>query len=272
MMERIELRRVLAIGGSDSGGGAGIQGDIKTGAALGVDVATVITAITAQNSVGVQAVEPVPLEMVQAQIASVCSDIPPHAVKLGMMHDAARVRAVVGSIRQYKLGNIVCDPVLASTSGTILLHREGMEVLVSALPLFTLLTPNVTEAAALTGKRIETHSDLVTAGYALLDLGAHAVLMKGGHLDGNEATDVLLQREHSGLMYFSFPRIRTSNDHGTGCVLATSIASGLAKGLDLPEAVAAGRDFIDAALRQSTGLRNGAGRGSMDLVVHKALS
>lgn len=270
-MERIELRRVLAIGGSDSGGGAGIQGDVKTGTALGVDVATVITAITAQNSVGVQAVEPVPLGICRAQISSVCSDLPLHAIKLGMLCDGARVRVVIDAIQRYRLNNIVCDPVLSSTSGTILLDRGGMEALVSALPLLTVLTPNAIEAAALTGERIETQSHLVTAGYALLDLGARAVLMKGGHLDGKESTDVLLRRDHSGLMYFSFPRIKTSNDHGTGCALATAIASGLAKGFELPRAVAAGRDFVQSALLRSIQLRNGAGRGSMDLLPNRAL-
>jgi hydroxymethylpyrimidine/phosphomethylpyrimidine kinase len=126
MMERIELRRVLAIGGSDSGGGAGIQGDIKTGAALGVDVATAITAVTAQNSVGVQAVESVPLNIFRAQISSVCSDLPLHATKLGMLCDGARVRVVIHAIQRYRLHNIVCDPVLSSSSGTILLDREGV--------------------------------------------------------------------------------------------------------------------------------------------------
>jgi len=270
-MERIELRRVLAIGGSDSCGGAGIQGDIKTGAAFGVDVATAITAITAQNSMGVQAVEPVPLNVFRAQISSVCSDIRLHGVKLGMLYDGARVRAVTDAILEHKLENVVCDPVLASTSGTILLDRDGVDALIAALPLFALLTPNALEATALTGKRIETQSDLVMAGYALLDLGARAVLMKGGHLDGYESTDVLLQRERSGLMYFSFPRIRTSNDHGTGCALATSIASGLARGLDLPKAVATGRDFVQGALLRSIQLRNGAGRGSLDLLRNSAL-
>ena len=271
MIEGIELRRILAIGGSDSGGGAGIQADIKTGAALGVDVATALTAITAQNSVGVQAVESVPLNVLRAQISSVCSDIPIHAIKLGMLCDGARVRVVIDAIERYRLNNIVCDPVIASTSGTLLLDRDGVETLVAAFPLFALLTPNALEATALTGKTIATDSDLLEAGYALLDLGAHAVLMKGGHLDGKASTDLLLQRGTSEPMYFSAPRIRTRNDHGTGCVLATSIASALAMGLELPEAVAAGRDFVQGALLRSIQLRNGAGRGSMDLLPNRAL-
>ena len=127
MTERMELRRVLSVGGSDSGGGAGIQADVKTGTALGVDVATVISAITAQNSLGVQALEPVPLGMFRAQISSVCSDIPVHAVKLGMLYDGPRVRVVIDAIRQYAWDNIVCDPVLVSTSGTPLLDQDGLK-------------------------------------------------------------------------------------------------------------------------------------------------
>src|SRR3954464_9164318 len=143
MSERTELRRVLAIGGSDPSGGAGIQADMKAGTAMGVDVATAISTITAQNSLGVQALEAVPLDVFRAQISSVCSDIPVHAVKLGMLYDAPRVRIVIDALRRYAWDNIVCDPVLLSTSGTPLLDQEGLKTLVSALPLFTLLTPNV---------------------------------------------------------------------------------------------------------------------------------
>lgn len=271
MIEPIELRRVLAIGGSDSGGGAGIQADIKTGAALGVDVATAITAITAQNSVGVRAVEPVNLDLFGAQISSVCSDIPLHATKLGVLCDGAHVRVVIDAIQRYRLTNIVCDPVIASTSGTILLDRGGVEALIAAFPLFALLTPNVLEAAALTGKEIASDSDLLEAGSALLNLGVQAVLMKGGHLNGRESTDLLLRKGTSDPVYFSAPRIETRNDHGTGCVLATSIASALAMGLELPAAVAAGRGFVQGALFRSIQLQNGLGRGSMDLVSHRAL-
>jgi hydroxymethylpyrimidine/phosphomethylpyrimidine kinase len=265
MTERMELRRVLTIGGSDSGGGAGIQADVKTGTALGVDVATVISAITAQNSLGVQALEPVPLGMFRAQISSVSSDIPVHAVKLGMLYDGLRARVVIDAIRHYAWDNIVCDPVLVSTSGAPLLDQDGLEVLVSALPLFTLLTPNVPEVVAMTGKSVATESDLIEAGHALLDLGARAVLLKGGHLDGDKCTDVLLRKGISEPTYFSSGRMHTRNDHGTGCALATAIASGLAAGSELPKAVSKGQEFVQGALRRSIQLRNGSGRGSMDL-------
>jgi hydroxymethylpyrimidine/phosphomethylpyrimidine kinase len=265
MTRQNELRRVLTIGGSDSAGGAGIQADVKTGTALGVDVATVISAITAQNSLGVQALEPVSLDMFRTQISSVSSDIPVHAVKLGMLYDELRVRLVIDAIRQFEWDNIVCDPVLVSTSGTPVLDQDGLKVLVSALPLFTLLTPNVPEVVAMTGKIVATESDLIEAGHALMDLGTRAVLLKGGHLNGDKSTDILLQKGISEPTYFSSRRVHTRNDHGTGCALATAIASGLATGIDLPKAVSKGREFVQGALRRSIHLRNGSGRGSMDL-------
>ncbi|MHB1021870.1 MAG: bifunctional hydroxymethylpyrimidine kinase/phosphomethylpyrimidine kinase [Acidobacteriaceae bacterium] len=266
MTERIELPRLLAIGGSDSSGGAGIQADIKTGAALGVDVSTAITAVTAQNSLGVQAVEPVPVEMLRAQLASVCSDIPPHAVKLGMLYDAARVKVVAEAIATYSLRNVVCDPVLVSTSGTTLLDAEGSEQLLSMLQHFTLFTPNAIEAAALAGISVHDSADLLAAGRILLERGANAVLLKGGHFAGGESTDVLLQKHSPEPLFFPAPRIVTRNDHGTGCVLASAIAAGLASGFDIAQAVARGCTFVHAALQRSIHLRTGLGRGSMNLL------
>lgn len=184
--------------------------------------------------------------MFRAQISSVCSDIPVHAVKLGMLYDGLRVRVVIDAIRQYAWDNIVCDPVLVSSSGTPLLDRDGLTGLISALPLFTLLTPNVPEVVAMTGKSVATESDLIEAGHSLLDLGARAVLLKGGHLDGHKSTDILLQNGISEPTYYSSCRMHTRNDHGTGCALATALASGLAAGIDLPEAVSKSRDFVGA--------------------------
>ncbi len=265
-MDRAELPRLLTIGGSDSCGGAGIQADIKTGAALGVDVSTAITAITAQNSLGVQSVEPVSIEMLRAQIASVCSDLPPHAVKLGMLYDAARVEVVAQAIRTHELRNVVCDPVLVSTSGTTLLEPRTGELLLSMLPLFTLFTPNAMEAAALTGLTVHNSSDLLAAGRLLLDKGANAVLLKGGHLGGSDSTDVLLQAPSPKPIFLRFSRIDTRNDHGTGCVLASAIAAALARGTELVEAVRSGCAFVHAALQRSEHLSSGAGRGSMNLL------
>lgn len=266
-MDRAELPRLLAIGGSDSCGGAGIQADIKTGAALGVDVATVITAVTAQNSLGVNAVEPVSIEMLRAQIASVCSDLPPHAVKLGMLYDAARVEVVAQAMKTYELRNVVCDPVLVSTSGATLLDPRGSELLLSLLPFFTLFTPNAMEAAALTKIPVRNTSDLLSAGRVLLDKGANAVLLKGGHLGGSDSTDVLIQAPSLEPIFLRSSRIETRNDHGTGCVLASATACALARGMDLVEAVRSSCAFVQAALQRSAHLLNGAGRGSMNLLL-----
>lgn len=267
MINRTELPRLLAIGGSDSSGGAGIQADIKSGAAFGVDVSTAITAITAQNSLGIQALGPVPLKILRAQLASVCSDVPPHAAKLGMLYDAARLEVVAEAISAYQLRNVVCDPVLVSTSGTALLDWAGRKVLMSMLPLFTLFTPNAVEAAELTGIAVLNFSDLIAAGNFLIESGANAVLVKGGHLCGSESTDVLIQKNSLEPVFFSAPRIETRNDHGTGCVLASAIASGLAKGVELSLAVSSACEYVGTALRRSVHLSNGMGRGSMNLIL-----
>jgi hydroxymethylpyrimidine/phosphomethylpyrimidine kinase len=257
------LPRMLAIGGSDSCGGAGIQADIKTGMALGVEVSTAITAITAQNSLGVQKIRPVSTALLTAQIDSVCEDIPPAAIKLGMLFDAARLRIVGKTLLKYRVPYVVCDPVLVSTSGRVLLNEAGRRVLMELLPLVTLLTPNAEEAALLSGCEVRTPEEYLNAGRILLDRGASAVLLKGGHMGGEESSDILLQRYDAVPLSFSAPRIETHNDHGTGCVLASAIASGLAQGMTLVEAVGKARDFVQQALTRSTGIWNGNGRGGM---------
>ena len=257
------LPRVLAIGGSDSSGGAGIQADIKTGMALGVEVATAITAITAQNSLGVQKIMPVPIAMLAAQIRSVCEDTPPAAIKLGMMVDAARIRTVINTLRTYNTRHVVCDPVLASTSGRVLLDGAGQRELFKLLPWVTLLTPNADEVAILTGRTVRSLQEYLDAGRILLDRGAAAVLLKGGHRGGDESCDLLLQRSDPSPIFFSAPRIATHNDHGTGCVLASAIAAGLAKGLTLVDAIDKARDYVQQALIRSSSVWNGKGRGGM---------
>lgn len=261
-----ELVRMLAIGGSDSCGGAGIQADIKTGAALGVEVTTAITAVTAQNSLGVQQLGPVPEDLLRAQIVSVVTDIRPHAVKLGMLFDAARVNIVGEALCEFRLAPVVCDPVLASTSGRALLDDAGKEAIKSLLPLVALLTPNANEAAALTGRKVSNADQYLDAGRALLDLGARAVLLKGGHMDGDNSSDALLDGNDRPPTWYSRPRIRTRNDHGTGCVLASAITAELAKGHALSDAVTNAREFVQQALVRSAVLWHGAGHGGMDLV------
>jgi hydroxymethylpyrimidine/phosphomethylpyrimidine kinase len=263
---REEWFRLLAIGGSDSCGGAGIQADIKTAARLGVDTATVVTAVTAQNSLGVHSLWAVPEGLVAAQLESVCSDTPLHAVKLGMLCDGPRVRLVAAAIDRYGLDPVVCDPVLASTSGRRLLDDEGRQELLALLPRLTLLTPNAVEAALLSGREVHNAATLLDAGRALLDLGAAAVLLKGGHICGEESTDFLLLGSQTEPIRYPAPRVDTRNDHGTGCVLASAIAAGLARGLCLDDAVARAKAFLQQALRQSASLWNGGGRGGMALV------
>jgi len=258
-----EWPRMLAIGGSDSCGGAGIQADIKTGMALGVEVSTAITAITAQNSLGVQKITPVSTAMLAAQIGSVCEDIPPAVIKLGMLFDAARLGIVRKALLEYRVSYVVCDPVLVSTSGRVLLNEAGRKALMKLLPLVTLLTPNADEAALLSGREVRTTEEYISAGRILMDRGASAVLLKGGHMSGEESSDYLLQRDDAAPLCFSAPRIETRNDHGTGCVLASAIAAGLAQGMTLAEAVGKARDFVQHALTRSSGIWNGSGRGGM---------
>jgi hydroxymethylpyrimidine/phosphomethylpyrimidine kinase len=263
---RQELFRLLAIGGSDSCGGAGIQADIKTAARFGVDAATVITAVTAQNSLGVQSFRAVPEALVAAQLKSVCSDLPPHAVKLGMLCDGPRVRLVAEAIDRYALRQVVCDPVLASTSGRRLLDDEGRDELIALLPRVALLTPNAVEAALLSGRDVSSSASLLDAGRALLDLGVPAVLLKGGHMGGDQSADFLLLGPESRPIPYPAPRVLTRNDHGTGCVLACAIAAGLARGVSLVEAIAGAKAFLQQVLKASIPLWNGGGRGGMALV------
>lgn len=260
------LPRILAIGGSDSCGGAGIQVDVKTGMALGVEVSTAITAVTAQNTLGVQKIAAISLAMLTAQIDSVCQDTPPAVMKLGMLVDAARVQVVVDAIRKYAPAGVVCDPILASTSGRTLLDENGRRTLIRLFPFMTLLTPNAQEAAILSGRRAETQTELFDAVHALQDQGASSVLLKGGHTGGNESADALFLLNQTSPLWFSAPRIETRNDHGTGCVLATAIAAFLARGSTLVEAVGCARKFVQQALARSASYHNGNGRGGMLLV------
>jgi hydroxymethylpyrimidine/phosphomethylpyrimidine kinase len=262
---RAELARLLTIGGSDCSGGAGIQADVKTGALLGAEVSAVVTAITAQNSRGVRGVWPVPVAMLRAQLQSVCEDLPPHAVKLGMLWGASHVEAIAEAIVHHELKNIICDPVLVSSSGTVLLDEAGREALHALMPRIFLLTPNAMEAAVLSGRNIGSWNEFVDAGKALLDCGLHAVLLKGGHMQGAEATDVLLAHENSEPVFFRAPRIDTRNDHGTGCVLASAIAAELTKGNNLIASIAAAKAFLQQALQKAAATWNGNGRGGMKL-------
>jgi hydroxymethylpyrimidine/phosphomethylpyrimidine kinase len=250
----------LVVGGSDSGGGAGIQADLKTIVVMGGYAASAITALTAQNTLGVFEVMGVPARMVAAQIDAVLSDIGADVIKTGMLYNAS-VTAVVAE-RCSKLAphtQVIVDPVVVSSTGHELLSAEGREVLIEQLlPHAALVTPNVPEACLLTGLTIETVSDFSAAVDWLLARGAGAVLLKGGHLVGDTVVD-LLRTADGDEVRFESERVDTRSTHGTGCTLASGIAAGVAEGLTLRDAVARARDFVIQALQQAPGLGKGVG-------------
>ena len=250
--------RVLIVAGSDSGGGAGIQADIKTVTMLGGYAATAIAALTVQNTLGVTDVHAVPPAFVQAQMRAVLDDIGADAVKTGMLGDAAMVEAVADVLAAHLATPLVVDPVMVAKGGARLLDEAAVgAVKARLLPLASLLTPNTPELEALTGMAIGNEAEAVAAGRSLVAAGARAVLVKGGHLPGDEVIDWLLTAEDEHR--FASPRIATRHTHGTGCTLASAIACGLAKGLSLPDAVAAGRAYVQSAIRAAPGFGQGHG-------------
>jgi hydroxymethylpyrimidine/phosphomethylpyrimidine kinase len=252
--------RVLVVAGSDSGGGAGIQADIKTITMLGAFATTAVTALTAQNTLGVEEVLPIEPRFVALQMKSVLSDIGTDAIKTGMLGSARVVEAVADVCEGLGFGvPLIIDPVMVAKGGARLLDKGAHDALVlRLLPLASLVTPNVPEAEILTGMRIETPSDLERAAEALLALGPSAVLMKGGHLAGDTIVDVL--RTADGEAYrFEGPRLVSRSTHGTGCTLASAIAAGVAEGLTLQGAVARAREYVVQAIRLAPGLGKGHG-------------
>lgn len=256
--------RVLSIAGSDSGGGAGVQADLKTFSALGCYGMTAITAITAQNTLGVRAIHGIPPDMLRAQIDAVVEDIGVDAVKIGMLHSPEVVAVVVDAIRRHRLPHVVLDPVMVATSGDRLMADETVQVLVRDLfPLATVVTPNLDEAALLLGYPIAGIEALDAAVRALLALGAPAALLKGGHLPGNEVVDVLAL-PCGTLKHLRSLRIATHNGHGTGCTLSSAIAAHLALGHALPHAVARARAYILGAIHAGAAVRTGQGQGPLN--------
>ena len=254
------LGRVLIIAGSDSGGGAGIQADIKTVTVLGGYAATAITAVTVQNTLGVTGVHPIPLEVIEAQARAVLDDIGADVVKTGMLGDPPTVELVARLIAEAGVPAVV-DPVMIAKGGAPLLAQAAVAAVRERLvPQAALLTPNAPEAAALTGQPVETTDDLRRAGEALLAAGAKAVLMKGGHVPGDRVVDVLMTP--AGETVFETERIETRHTHGTGCTLASACATGMAQGLPLTEAVARAWAYVQEAMLRAPGL--GKGHGPLD--------
>jgi hydroxymethylpyrimidine/phosphomethylpyrimidine kinase len=247
----------LTIAGSDSGGGAGIEMDLKVFGALGVFGACAITALTAQNTAGVRGAWEVPAEFVAAQIEAVLDDMPVGAAKTGMLSSEAVVRAVVEVVRRRRLAPLIVDPVVVAKDGTHLLSEGGVAAIRDELvPLATVLTPNIPEAAALLDEKIESAEDLARAAAKLRALGCTWVVVKGGHLSGPEVTDLLLGPD--GEQALTSPRITGGPFHGTGCALSAAIAASLARGHSIPEAVKAARVFVQQLLHQAHALGRGA--------------
>ena len=257
--------RVLVIAGSDSGGGAGIQADIKAITALGGYAATAVTALTAQNTLGVHGVLPVPPDFVRAQMRVVLDDIGADAIKTGMLGDADTIVAICEELPARAAGiPLVVDPVMVAKGGARLLADEALAALRARLiPLASLLTPNLPEAETLLGISIGDAAAMPAAAEALRSLGAAAALLKGGHLPGDEIVDVLATA--AGVVEFRSPRIATRHTHGTGCTLASAIAAGLAQGMKLHDAVVRARAYVQAALRAAPGF--GAGHGPLNHAV-----
>jgi hydroxymethylpyrimidine/phosphomethylpyrimidine kinase len=252
----------VTIAGSDSGGGAGIQADLKTFAAMGVYGASVIAALTAQNTRGVTAIHDVPAEFITAQMEAVFSDLHPGAVKIGMLGNAAAIDAVANGLEHYHAHNVVLDPVMIASSGDKLLRDDAIEALRKLIARARVITPNLPEAAALLGEAQAGNEDEMRAqAQKLLALGAEAVLIKGGHGSGPESVDLLLE----GVTYtrFAVPRIDTKNTHGTGCTLSSAIAAGLAKKLLLVDAVSDAKAYVSAAIAAADQLKIGSGHGPL---------
>lgn len=251
----------LTIAGSDSGGGAGIQADLKTFSALGVFGCSAIASLTAQNTLGVQGVLPIPPAFVQQQIHSVMSDINVGAIKSGMLATLEIIAAVAESLSAYPQIPFVLDPVMVATSGDRLLAEDAIQTLIEKLlPLATLITPNLHEAAVLLNvPTAQNLAEMQVQGEKIIALGARAVLMKGGHTDGEHATDLLITA--AGVETFSAPRLHTKNTHGTGCTLASAIAAGLAKQLSLSDSVKQAKQYLHQALVHSEKLQVGQGSG-----------
>ncbi len=254
------MQIALTIAGSDSGGGAGIQADLKTFQRFGVFGTSVITAVTAQNTRGVRAVHMVPPESVAAQLAALAEDLPPAALKSGMLGSAAVVREVAQAIVRHDFANYVLDPVMVASSGDRLLDAGAeREVLTRLVPLAALVTPNLAEAAVLAGFPVDDAAAMLRAGTQLLEAGAAAVLVKGGHLPGDELVDLLITP--AGVHEFPSRRIATRSTHGTGCTLSAAITAGLALGHPLEQAVTVGLDYVRRAIAAAPGL--GAGWGPL---------
>lgn len=256
--------KVLTIAGSDSSGGAGIQADIKTISALGGYAASVVTAVTVQNTCGVYGIHAIPPEIVRGQIEAVMTDIEPTAVKIGMTNDASTVSVIAETLSKFKPEYIVFDPVMVSTSGCSLMEDDAvMAVTRLLMPISTVITPNLKEAETLLGICIRTVDDMIAGAEELLRYGSQAVLLKGGHLSGNDMTDVLMIKGDPKPKLYTSVKIDSRNTHGTGCTLSSAIATLLAQGKPLTEAVQGAKDYVHRAIESAVNINIGKGHGAL---------
>lgn len=259
-----EYPRVLTIAGSDSGGGAGVQADLKTFAALGCYGLSAITALTAQNTLGVSAIHAPPADFLAAQLDAVLTDIGAHAIKIGMLHAPDIIATVACALQRHSARHVVLDPVMVATSGARLIREDALDALRQALfPRACVITPNLHEAAWLLGRDINSAGDLHRAAEDLIAQGARSVLIKGGHLPGERLTDLWLSADGQTRSWCA-PRIATPNTHGTGCTLSSAIAAHLALGLPLVEALDAAHVYVRQALHAGAGVRTGASSGPLN--------
>lgn len=256
---------VLSIAGSDCSGGAGIQADLKTISALGGYAATAITAVTVQNTCGVRAIHPIPAHIVSGQIAAVMDDIRPEAVKIGMVNDVAVIHAIAESLQHYRPRFVVFDPVMVSTSGHKLIEDDAIQAITCELmPLADLITPNLKEAEVLCGNPIRTPDEMQQAARELLRFGSRAVLLKGGHLEGDEMIDLLIEAGQSSPFVYKALKVDSTNTHGTGCTLSSAIATLRAQGEPLPDAVARAKEYVRAGIELGKDVRIGDGHGPLN--------
>lgn len=261
-MKTKTYRRVLTIAGSDSGGGAGIQADLKTFAANGCYGLSVITALTAQNTRGVSGIHPVPVDFVGQQLDAVLSDIGADVVKIGMLFSPELIMRVARKLQEYRVAHIVLDPVMVAQSGDKLLQDDAVAALKTHLvPLAEVLTPNIPEASVLLGRKISVAGEMHAAAIELAELGCRNVLVKGGHLQGADSDDCLYLGQERRIVRFPAVRVETRNNHGTGCTLSSAIAAFIARGDDVEAAVRHAKEYITGAIRAGAAFRIGHGHG-----------
>jgi len=259
----------LTIAGSDCSGGAGIQADLKTFAALDCYGMSVITALTAQNTQGVQAVERISADFIAAQINSIMKDIEVNAIKLGMLHNQENIAVIAENLQRYQCKNIVLDPVMIAKNGESLLQSQAISTLIEKLiPLATVLTPNIPEAEVLLQNTIKNHADMAQAAKKLTELGCEAVIVKGGHLQEKESADCLYVKKTAQIYWYTAARVVTANTHGTGCTFSAAIAAFLAKQNELITAVKLAKDYLTTAIISGSHYRLGHGHGPVNHLIN----